>query len=448
MIKNKLPSTLRQVPIECLEPFQGKIKNIEPENLHRLIDSIKKLGFIMPIFLWQNKILDGHQRKMALDILESDGWILKGGIPVIDIEAKDEAEAKTMLLTYVSQYADVDRNELSDWIKEAGLSALELSDIVNLPLDIPMADEVESDNYEINLEDIKQRTKLGDLWQLGNHRLFVGDAIKEESWTKLLEDQRAQMIFTDPPYNVDYHSRGVNLKKQGKSGIKNDKMDDLTFRDFLTDWAKAMRNWVKEDAGIYVCYSSSQHTAFEESLKTAGFLIKSQIIWVKTVASMGWGDYRWRHEPILYLSINGKKTFFDGDRIHTTVMGDKDGLIARTENGNISLNLNGTLYEIEGKEMKIKRIADGKTTVWREKRETGYDHPTQKPIELIKRAILNSSRKGDLVIDSFAGGGSTLITCEKTGRICAAIELDPIYASVILDRWEKLTEQKAVKIIK
>ena len=104
------------------------------------------------------------------------------------------------------------------------------------------------------------------------------------------------------------------------------------------------------------------------------------------------------------------------------------------------------MYEITGEDLKIKNLSDGKTTIWREKRETGYDHPTQKPIELVKRAILNSSRKGDIVVDTFGGSGSTLITCEKTGRVCATMELDPQFACVIIDRWEKLTEKKAKKI--
>ena len=446
-IVNKLPKTLRTVSLSDLQPFQGNIKHIEPDNLARLIESIKRLGFIMPVFLWRNNILDGHQRKIALEALQAEGWTLEGGVPVIDIEAKDEKEAKTMLLTYVSQYADVMRDELSDWVKEAGLSALDLSEFTNLPLDIPMADEVKPDDYTVDAN-IEPRAKPGDLWQLGDHRLYVGDSTKPESWEKLMQGERAQMVFTDPPYNVDYHSASKELAKGGKSSIKNDKMDAAAFRAFLTDWAIAMRANLKEDAGVYVCYSSSEHINFEESLKAAGFAVKAQIIWVKTVASMGWGDYRWRHEPILYCSIGGKRAYFDGDRIHTTVMGDKEGRIQVAEGGEISLTLDGAAYEIEGKDIKVKRVMDGKTTIWHEKRETGYEHPTQKPVELVKRAILNSSRKGDIVVDSFGGSGSTLITCEKTGRRCATMELDPQFATVIIDRWEKLTEKKAKRLIK
>lgn len=446
-IQNKLPKTLRTVPLASLKPFQGKIKEIEPDNLAKLVESIKRLGFIMPVFLWEGNILDGHQRKIALEAMEQEGWILEGGVPVIDIEAKDEKEAKTMLLTYVSQYADVVRDELAEWVKEAGLSALDLNAFTNLPLDIPMADEVKPDEYIVDTS-IEPRAKPGDVWELGTHRLFVGDATKPESWDTLMQGERAQMVFTDPPYNVDYHSRGEGLKKQGKASIQNDKMDDVSFRAFLTDWAQNMRANIKDDAGVYVCYSDNRTLSFIQSLNAAGFIVKANIIWAKTVASMGWGDYRMRHEPILYCSVGGKAVFFDGGRVHNTVMGDKEGRIQMIEGGGISVNLNGTLYEIEGKDLKIKKVADGKTTMWREARETGYLHPTQKPIELVKRAILNSSRKGDIVIDTFGGSGSTLITCEKTGRRCATMELDPVFATVIIDRWEKLTEKQAKRVTK
>ncbi len=431
-------------PMETFRHFQGNLKTIESKNLKKLKESIIRKGFTAPLFIWQNNILDGHQRKIALESLKQEGYQIPE-IPYVIIEATSEREAKEILLTYASQYEDVDRAGLEEFIKEASLSAFDLDEFTVLPLDHILEAEVEEDNYEINLS-TEPKSKLGDVYQLGKHRLIVGDSTDPKVWEKLMDGKKAQMCFTDPPYNVDYHSRGENLKSKGKSSIENDKMEDGAFEHFLTDFSVQLADHIEENAGVYVCYSSSKHIQFENALKNAGFAIKNQIIWVKEIASMGWGDYRWRHEPILYCTLdNGKGTFFNGDRTHTTVMGDKEGKIKHAGES-VLVQINGQSYEVVGEGLKILKVKDGLTTIWREKRESNYEHPTQKPIDLVKRALLNSSKKGDIVIDPFGGSGATLITCEKTDRVCFTIELDPAFADVIIDRWEKLTEQKAIKI--
>jgi DNA modification methylase len=246
-------------------------------------------------------------------------------------------------------------------------------------------------------------TKLGDVWVLGKHRLMCGDSTSIEQAEKLMDGVKADMVFTDPPYNVAYEGRGEK-NKLGK--IKNDDMSDESFEQFCRDVFATYHAVMKPLACIYVCHPDSQtgpKLAFE---KTFGELFKkaSTLIWVKQSAGMGWQDYRAQHEPILYGWKEGGsgKHFYCGDR--------------------------------------------SKTTVWQIGRDAqaSYVHPTQKPVALPEEAIKNSSKGEDVVLDLFGGSGSTLIACEKTGRINRSMELDPKYCDVIIKRWQDFTGKQAV----
>jgi len=210
----------------------------------------------------------------------------------------------------------------------------------------------------------------------------------------------------------------------------NDNMSESEFRQLLNGSFAMMAHASKPMAPAYVCYASRTHREFEDALNANGYKVKNQIIWVKAVASMGWGDYRWKHEPILYVAREGKKVPFYGDRAEYTEWKEEltdEQLLKRIKK-------------------QLEREEKGESTVWRLKRDTKYDHPTQKPLQLVRIAIWNSTKQDDIVLDLFLGSGSTLIAAEETSRSCYGMELDPIYVDVIIKRWEKQTGAKAEKV--
>jgi DNA modification methylase len=207
----------------------------------------------------------------------------------------------------------------------------------------------------------------------------------------------------------------------------NDNMAETDFRKFLTGAFATMKECTTPNAPAYVCYASRTHREFEDALNANDYEVRNQIIWVKAVASMGWGDYRWKHEPILYCHKRGESVQFYGDRCQYTEWSEKlsdEELLARTK-------------------QLLEKEKNGATTVWRLGRDRDYEHPTQKPTKLIKIAIRNSTKHGEIVLDLFGGSGSTLIACEETGRKARLVELDPIYCDVIVKRWEEFTGKKA-----
>jgi len=241
-------------------------------------------------------------------------------------------------------------------------------------------------------------TKPGDLWILGRHRLLCGDSTDQTVVAKLMENQLADMIFTDPPYNVNYTG-----KTKDALTIKNDSMKDDNFRHFLTLAFLNMAQASKAGAPIYVCHADSEGLSFRTAFKEAGWDLKQCIIWVKQHFVMGRQDYQWQHEPILYGWKPGAAHKFYGDRKQTTV------------------------WQID------RPMAN-------------REHPTMKPIALCAQAIKNSSKSGDIVLDLFGGSGSTLIACEQLNRTCYMMEIDPKYCDVIVKRWENLTGQKAERV--
>jgi DNA modification methylase len=234
------------------------------------------------------------------------------------------------------------------------------------------------------------------------------------------------MVFTDPPYNVNYSGRG----KSTSNTIKNDNIGEAEFRTMLTAWFKSYQMALKHDGALYTCYTSRTHREFEDALNANEFEVRNQIIWVKKVASMGWGDYRWKHEPMLYCHKKDGKTEFFGDRKQYTEWTE--------EPSDAQL-----LSELRA---MVKRDEAGESTVWRLHREMKYDHPTQKPLKLVSIAIRNSSKRDDIVLDLFGGSGSTLIASDQLNRICYTMELDPKYVDTIIKRYEKTTGIKAKKL--
>ena len=296
-----------------------------------------------------------------------------------------------------------DIDELQDW-------GMEIES-----LDEPLVNKEDiEDNYNIieKAEQIKNPiTEFGDIWELGKHRLMCGDSIKSDDIKILMDGEKADMVFTDPPYNVNY-------KGTKKQGILNDNMSEEEFVEFTLGFTKAMKENLKEGGVFYMCSGWSSYPIFVYAIKVEGMNFANPIVWVKNNTSMGWNDYRYKYEivikakkkketkkkstPILY-GWNGGKHYFKDTRFESDVW-------------------------------EIKRRASN-TMV----------HPTQKPIALINKAISNSSKPNDIVLDIFGGSGGTLISSERLNRRCRIMELDPIYCDVIINRWEEYTNKKAVK---
>lgn len=296
---------------------------------------------------------------------------------------------------------------------------------------------------DANLEPI---AKLGDLYQLGRHRLICGDSTSRETIEKLMAGEKADMIFTDPPYNVDYTGGMGTHDKNDRQGILNDKMSASQFYKFLLDACRNMIDFCS--GGIYICMSSSELHTLKIAFEEAGGHWQSFIIWVKNTFTLSRSDYQHTYEPILYgwpQRITGH--YFIELRDNGNVWEDLMKIKANYDGEFTTLRFSGFELKIKGKaEGQIKR-GKQKIDVWRyNKPVKSPDHPTQKPIELCAEAIKNSSTEGRIVLDLFMGSGSTLLAAEKLKRVCYGCELDPKFVDVIIARWENLTGKKAIKI--
>ncbi len=378
--------------ISLIKPYPQNAKKHDKKQIKQIADSIKEFGFNQPIVIdKQNVVIVGHGRLEAAKLLGLTD------VPVITVDLTEE-QAKAYRL------ADNKLNE-SAWdmglvIEELKGLSLELLDLTGFDRDLIIEPDAKDDVVPDNAPPV---AKLGDLWALGRHRLYCGDSTNIEAVKALMGEVKADMVFTDPPYNVNYSSRGKN-KELGK--LENDNLSLEDFQIFLDNFGKAMDAHLKGDCPIYLCHGDTGENAIPFYLiyKNLGWKRSSSIIWSKNSASMGWQDYRSQHEVISY-GWKGKKPYFIDSR--------------------------------------------SETTVWPLKRDAtiNYKHSTQKPVELAQKAITNSSKQEDLVLDLFGGSGSTLIACEKTNRICYMMELDPKYTDVIIKRWEDYVGNgaKAVK---
>lgn len=250
-----------------------------------------------------------------------------------------------------------------------------------------------------------------------------------ETIKNLLQGQQADLLLTDPPYNVDYVGKTKDALK-----IENDKKSDSEFHKLLVDAFKAADSCMKPGAAFYIWHADSEGFNFRGACREIGWQVRQCLIWNKNTFVLGRQDYQWKHEPCIYGWKDGAAHYFISDRTKSTVF---EGIEKPIED----------MKKDELKELLEKFMKEFPSTVIEEKKPSrSEDHPTMKPIALLARQIKNSSRKGEIVLDIFGGSGSTLIACEQLGRRCYMAELDPAYCDVIVKRWEEFTGQKAEKI--
>lgn len=417
-------------PLGWLTPYENNPRNND-EAVEPVANSISEFGFKVPIVATPDgEIINGHTRWKATKKLK-----LKT-VPVIIADDLTEEQVRAFRL------ADNKVAEIAQWDIELLLSEIESVDNLDMTLfgftdsDYTLDDfEDEETGTDISEDEIESEgdsvssVEYGDIYQLGRHRLMCGDSTSAGDMKELVNGEKIDLYVTDPPYNVAYEG-----KTEEAMTIQNDSMDDASFRKFLRDAFEVADQHLKPGGAFYIWHADSEGLNFRAAVKETGWLLKQNLVWVKNSIVLGRQDYQWKHEPCLYGWKDGASHYFIDNRSLTTVIEeDEENLKEMTKGELISY---------------IKTMQENSpTSIFYEDKPVRSDiHPTMKPLKLIARCVLNSSKKGERVLDSFNGGGSTLMVCEKTERIYYGMELDPVYVERTIKRWEEETGLKAEKI--
>jgi DNA modification methylase len=385
--------------VDRLIPWARNPRTHSDAQVAQIAASIAEFGFNNPILVdTKAGILAGHGRLLAarkLGLTE---------VPVIVLDHLSEAQKRAYVIAdnklaenagWDDEMLRIEIEALQDESFDVSLLGFEDEELARL---LAAQDAIEGLTDEDDVPELPDKPicRTGDLWVLGEHKVLVGDATNHGEVVRLMAGDVADLVFTDPPYNVAYEG----YTKQ-KLTIKGDRMSDAEFKQFLGAAFRGVRTAVKPGASLYVCHSSSWQREFQNALESAGFAVRCQIIWAKNTFAWGFGRYKFRHEPLFYCHVTGQKDPWYGDKTQSTLW--------------------------EEKKPSANRI-----------------HPTAKPVELIERALLNSSKMGDIVADLFGGSGSTLIACERRGRRTRLMEIDPRYADCIVRRFQEYSGKSAV----
>lgn len=354
--------------------------------------SIEEFGFKVPIVIDRSGVIvAGHTRYKAASSLGMKE------VPCIIADDLTDEQIKAFRLAdnKVGEIAEWDDSLLGDELD--GIFDLDMGDF-GFVFDTPEDDaEVQEDDFDADIPE-EPRAKLGDIYRLGRHRLMCGDSTILTDIEKLAGGVLADMLLTDPPYNVDYEG-----KTKDKLKIQNDNRADEDFREFLREAMTNAYTVMKPGAVFYVWHADSEGLNFRQACKDAGFKVRQCLIWKKNTLVLGRQDYQWQHEPCLYGWKEGAGHLWASDRRQTTIL-------------------------------EFDRPIRSEL------------HPTMKPVALFDYQIKNNTKGGDIVLDLFGGSGTTIMACEQNGRTAYMMEYDPRYVDVIIDRWEKFTGEKAVLI--
>lgn len=412
-------------------------KDLKPGDAEyeKLKRSIEEFGYVEPV-IWNKRtgtVVGGHQR---LKVMKDLGYEEVDCV-VVDLDENKE-KALNVALNKIS--GEWDNALLSNLLKDLDDSGY---DLTFTGFDLAEAQElfgsgsmgnVKEDEFDAEsaaAEISEPKTKNGDLWLLGNHRLLCGDCTDASDVNKLMDGGVADVMVTDPPYNVDY---GGTITGNNRS-IANDNLADDEFRAFLLAFYKQAFAVLKKGAPAYIFHSSKETVNFTQAMSDAGFKVAQTLVWLKNHFTLGRQDYQWIHEPILYGWKEGAGHYFIDDRTLSTTL--------ECQAENLRKMNKAELVEL------VEKILDLPTTVIKDNKPSrSADHPTMKPITLCAKLIYNSSHEGDTVYEPFGGSGSTLIASEQLNRKCRAIELEPKYCDVIVRRYRELCPAAEIKHIR
>ena len=382
----KTTTEMQLVPITKLVPYVNNARTHSPEQITKLRSSLREFGFINPVIIDRDfNVIAGHGRILAA---KEEG--IKE-VPCVFADHLTEAQKKAYIIADNRMAMDAGWDEELLRVEIESLQGMDFDPLLTgfdekeLAALFDDGIEAKEDDFDVDAELEKPCfSRLGDVWTLGRHRLVCGDSTKPETYTMLMGETKANLVITDPPYNVNY---------EGSAGkIKNDNMAGEKFYEFLLAAFKNMESVMATDASIYVFHADTEGLNFRRAFADAGFYLSGCCIWKKQSLVLGRSPYQWQHEPVLYgWKKNGKHQWYTGRK---------------------------------------------ETTIWEfDKPKKNGDHPTMKPIPLLAYPIGNSSMANSVVLDPFGGSGSTLIACEQTDRICRTIELDEKFCDVIVNRY-------------
>ena len=401
----KTTTEMQLVPLSKLVPYINNARTHSPEQITKLRSSLREFGFVNPVIIDRDYgIIAGHGRVMAA---KEEGI---EEVPCVFVDYLTEAQKKAYIIAdnRFAQDAGWDEELLRIEIEalqgmdfDVGLTGFNDDEIADL-FDANGKSEAEDDDFDLSAALEKASfVQRGDIWTVGRHRLMCGDATSTEDVAALMDDKKANLIVTDPPYNVDF-------KSSNGLSIKNDKLENDKFYKFLLAAFHNMAANLEKGGAAYVFHADTEGLNFRRAFIDAGFHLAGCCIWVKNSLVLGRSDYQWQHEPVLYGFLQNGKHYWS------------------------------------------KNAGRSQTTIWNfDKPKKNKNHPTSKPLDLLAYPIGNSSRENSIVIDTFGGSGSTMMACEQTNRICYTMELDEKYASVILRRFvENGGDPKGVYVIR
>lgn len=382
----KTTTEMQLIATEKLIPYVNNARTHSTEQINKLRSSLREFGFINPVIIDRGfNVIAGHGR---IEAAQAEGI---SEVPCVFADHLTEAQKKAYILAdnrmamdagWDEELLRVEIEALQAESFDVGLTGFDESEIADL---FETDSEVKDDGFDVDAELEKPPvTKSGDLWLLGNHRLICGDSTREETYTFLMDGKKANLVVTDPPYNVNY---------EGSAGkIKNDNMENGKFYQFLLDAFTCMEKVMENDASIYVFHADTEGLNFRKAFADAGFYLSGTCIWKKQSLVLGRSPYQWQHEPVLFgWKKKGRHQWYTGRK---------------------------------------------ESTIWEfDKSKKNGDHPTMKPVPLVAYPIKNSSMSNCIVLDPFGGSGSTLIACEQTNRVCHTIELDEKFCDVIVKRF-------------
>lgn len=426
-------STKDTLNLSDITEFQGNLKERDNTDYEKIERSIRKHGFSFPFFIWKhdgiNHCLDGHGRLGAIKRLVAQGEKIPP-LPVVYVDCKDEADAKELLLKLNSHYGQMTAQSVADFLGDLKIDFADLAlpeGILDLSSTLLPEETINDDETpDVELEE-EPDSKPGEIYELGEHRLMCGDSTSAEDMARLMGDSKADLIITDPPYNVDYKG-GNGLK------IQNDNMEDNAFLNFLTDAFGVMFGALKAGGAFYIWHADREGYNFRQAVKNCKGLVRQCLIWVKNSLVLGRQDYQLRHEPCLYGWKEGAGHYWEGRRDLSTVFDETRGDWKKMSKEQL-------IAELKRFDSEVKT-----SIIYEDKPSRSEAHPTMKPVRLFERLIMNSSKAENIVLDPFGGSGTTIIAAAKTNRIARVMELDPHYCDVIRKRWTAWAKENGKEV--